>query len=388
MLGCGAGGEAVLIKVIHVISDTNIGGAGKILLTFLENYDRGRFDIEVLLPKGSLLAEPVRRLGVTGTEVDALADRSFHPRDVGRLLALFREKKPAVVHTHAALSARVAARLYGRCAVVFTRHSVFDQPEYKKRFPLRQANGFLNNSLSDVIIAVSPAAKENITETGTDPQKVRVVYNGIDNQRILSLAEKQSVRRELGLLEGDFVCAIIARLEAVKGHAYVLEAARILKEKDPGIKFVIAGGGSLEAQLKEAAADLSNVIFTGFLSDIYKIENICDLQLNASWGTEATSLSLLEGMSLGIPAVVSNFGGNPYVIENGVSGLVIPKKDASALAEAIGKLKEDRETYERMAAGAKRIFCEKFTARAMTRAIEEIYVQAVQQSEGGKWRKK
>jgi glycosyltransferase involved in cell wall biosynthesis len=370
------------MKVIHVISDTNIGGAGKILLTFLENYDRSRFDIEVLVPKGSLLYEPIRRLRVAVEEVDALADRSFHPKDVRRLLALFRAKGPDVVHTHAALSARVAAKWYGRCAVVFTRHSVFDQPAYKKRFPIKQINGFLNNLLSDVIVAVSPAAKENIVEVGTDPKRVEVVYNGINPQKALSYEERQQVRQEWGLASEDFVCAIIARLEAVKGHAYVLEAARALWEKDPQIKFLIAGNGSLEEELRKSGADLPNVVFTGFISDIYKIENICDLQLNASYGTEATSLSLLEGMSLGIPAVVTDFGGNPFVIEHKANGLVIRKKDGAALAQAILAIKADKEMYRAMELSARRIFSEKFTAQAMTRRIEQIYACAVQGKEG------
>lgn len=362
-----------MIKVAHAISDANIGGAGKMLLTLLENYDRSRFAMEVLLPKGSLLAPPARDLHVPVREIEGLRNRSFDFKDVGTLLSAFREIGPDVVHTHAALSARAAAKVYGRCKIIATRHSVFDQPGYKKAFPLKQASGLVNGILSDVIIAVSPAAKANLIETGTDPKRIRVVFNGAAPQRELPEEERREVRRKYGLAEDHFVCAIIARLEEVKGHAYVLEAARELNARDPAVRILIAGGGSLEAELKEAARDLPNVIFCGFVSEIYEIENICDVQLNASWGTEATSLSLLEGMSLGIPAVVSDFGGNPYVIGDGVNGRVVPKKNAGAIAAAVRELKKDRELYERLSLGAKRIFGEKFTAGAMTRGIEEIY---------------
>lgn len=371
-----------MIRVINVISDTNIGGAGKILLSFLKNYDPSRFQIEVVLPRGSQLIPPLLELKIAYTEIDAMADRSFDRQDVGKLLALFQEKKPQIVHTHAAMSARVAAKIYGKCGVVATRHSVFDQPAYKKRFPVKQINGFLNNYLSDLILAVSPAAKENIVEVGTDPKKVRVVFNGIDAQIRLSHEEKKQVRQICGLSENDFVCAIIARLEKVKGHDYLIEAARELLGEDPGIKILIAGTGSCEESLRKQAEHLPNVIFTGFVSDIHNIENIMDLQINASWGTEATSLSLLEGMSLGIPAVVSDFGGNPYVIEEGVNGLVVEKKSAAALKKAIITMKEDKEAYQKMAAGSADIFLKKFTSQAMTREIEQVYEFCAQQKRG------
>lgn len=81
-----------------------------------------------------------------------------------------------------------------------------------------------------------------------------------------------------------------------------------------------------------------NLCFAGFVEDVTPLMNITDIQVNASYGTEATSLSLLEGMSLGIPAVVSDFGGNPGVITDGENGLITPQKDADALADALIRL--------------------------------------------------
>ena len=77
------------------------------------------------------------------------------------------------------------------------------------------------------------------------------------------------------------------------------------------------------------------IIFTGFISDVDKLMSITDVQANASFGTEATSLALLEGMSLGIPAVVSDFGGNPGVIKNGQNGYIVPKQNSKALADIL-----------------------------------------------------
>jgi len=364
-----------MIKAINVITDTNIGGAGKILLSFLEKYDRENFEVKVVIPTGSQLKERIEALGVEAIELDGMADDSKGKDAENKMLELFNKEKPDVVHTHASLGARRAAKKYGKCAIVYTRHSVFDQPSWKKSFPFKQINGHVNNSLADRVIAVSPAAKENIVEVGVDADKIQVIFNGVAPAVVLSSEEKAAVRETWGVAQDDFVCAIIARLEEVKGHEYVLKAAKMLQDAGEKVKIIIAGNGSIETKLHDMAKSLglNNVIFTGFIREIHEIENIMDVQLNASYGTEATSLSLLEGMSLGIPAIVSDFGGNPYVIETGVNGMVIPKRDEKPLYDAILKMRNDKELYEQCSEGSKKVFSEKFTVESMTRQIEDVY---------------
>lgn len=363
-----------MIKVINVISDTNIGGAGKMLISFMKLTSKTEFEHLVVVPQNSLLAPELKGLGIKYIEMEGIGEKSLGMSSISKFFKLLKKYKPDIVHTHASMSARIAARLFGKCSIVHTRHSVFDQSRSKKSFPLKQINGFINNSLSDIIIAVSPAAKDNIVETGINPEKVRVVFNGVDKVDMITKEEKSKILEDYGLSQSDFICAIIARLEEVKGHDYVLEAAKILKEyKD--IKIIIAGTGHIENELKKKADDLGlgNCIFTGFIKEIYKIENIMKLQLNASYGTEATSLSLLEGMSLGVPAVVSDFGGNPYVIINGKNGIVVPRRKPKPLAAAIWELYNNHTLYNEMSVNATNIYNEKFTSEAMVGNIETIY---------------
>ena len=84
-------------------------------------------------------------------------------------------------------------------------------------------------------------------------------------------------------------------------------------------------------------------------------------------------MALLEGFSLGIPAIVSDFGGNPYVVKHGENGLLFPKKDETALADAILKMMQDPDLYQKTSFGAKEIFAEKFTAEKMSKNTEEVY---------------
>ncbi|MDR1065856.1 MAG: glycosyltransferase [Clostridiales bacterium] len=365
------------MKVVHVITDTNIGGAGKWLLAFLDHYDRNLLDVEVIAPFNSLLKPEIEKRGVRVTEAAFLAERSFSAKAVGYLLALLRQTRPDIVHTHAAMSARVAARLTGGCKIVHTRHSVFKPRFVTTVFPVKCVFGLINGVLSDKIIAVSPAAESNLIQIGANPVKIEVIYNGVSPVAPLSADEKRRAREAFGLSPSDFVVALIARLTAVKGHGYAIGAAKIIAETSPDVKFIFAGSGDMEFALRKQIFDegVTNVVMTGFLPDVRALENIMDAQINASYGTEATSLSLLEGMSLGAPAVVSDFGGNPYVIKDEHTGLVVPRKDAAALAAAILRLAGDPALCKRLGENAREEYESRFTAALMASRVTRTYFE-------------
>ncbi len=365
------------MKVIEVSTDTNIGGAGKCLLTLLKEFDRSKFDVVAVLPENSLLTPQVKELGVRVIEADGIADKSLDFSAVSSLKKIFKEEKPDVVHTHASMSARIAAKLCG-CKVVYTRHSVFPPPKRISRGIGKKLNGLINNYFSDRIIAVAEAAKDNLTATGVSEKKIDVILNGV--YPLVPCEDKAEIKKRFGVSDGEKVISIVARLEDIKGHDYFIEAAHILLEKGYNAKFIIAGTGSYEEHLKEKVKKLGrekDIIFTGFITDVDKLMNITDIQANASFGTEATSLALLEGMSLGIPSVVSDFGGNPGVIKSGINGFVVPKQDSFALANGIGKLLKDDALYQKLSEGSRKIFNETFTAQAMTRNTEEIYMKVM-----------
>lgn len=362
-------------KIIEVSSDTNIGGAGKCLITLLENFDYNKFCIKVILPKGSLLKNDIDKIGIEVIEVDGMADKSLDLSDIKKLKIIFDKEKPDLVHTHGSMSARIAAKRAG-AKVVYTRHSVFEpSPKISKGIG-KIINGMINNYYSDGIIAVAEAAKDNLTATGVNENKINVILNGVKPLEKIREEEKNEFRKRFNIPDGKKVVSIVARLEDIKGHDYFIEAANMILKKNENAVFVIAGTGSYEQHLKEKVKELSRekeIIFTGFITDVYKLMNITDIQANASFGTEATSLALLEGMSLGIPAVVSDFGGNPGVIKNGINGFVVEKQNSRALAEKIAKLLTDDDIYNNLSEGAKEVFAKTFTAEAMTKQTEKIY---------------
>ncbi len=366
-----------MIKVMHCISDTNFGGAGRVLLNYLNHFDANSFDVTVVVPKGSKLLDYFDTKKYRVVEFDGLYDRSYDRRDVKELVKVIKQYQPHIVHSHGALSARIAAKKCHK-KIVYTRHSVFDLPKWQTSWFGKLLLGTINQYYTDRIIAVSPAAKDLLVSSGTKSHIIDVVFNGVERLDRASKEKCKQIKAQYGIEENDFVCTIMARLEAFKGHKYILEAARILNEQEiRNIKIIIAGTGEMENEIKDlvAAYNLENsVILAGFVTDISGILSITDVQLNASYA-EATSMALLEGFSLGVPAIVSDYGGNPYVVTNEENGLIFSKNDAQTLAAAILRMKQDTALYQEAVAKSIETFDKKFTAQEMTKNMEMVYSQ-------------
>lgn len=364
-----------MTKVLNIISDTNIGGAGRVLLNYLQYADRENFDTAVAVPVGSLLAQPLRDLGATVYEVEGMVDRSYHKDDVKTLMKLIREANPDIVHTHGALSGRIAARRCGK-TVIFTRHSAFPVSAKLRYPPGRWVNKLLNEHYSDHIIAVSPAAAENLTDAGVSPKRITTMMNGVAPVARRSEEECAAAKAEWGIGKDEFVFGILARIETYKGHLDIVNAAEMLAKEGRNFKLLIAGIGNYEEELRKevTARHLDDhVRFLGFQSDVGKFLSILDVQLNASYGTETSSLSILEGFSMNVPAIVSDYGGNPWLVDDGENGLMFPTRDAEALYRCIAKVMDEPETLNAMAKRAGEIFEERFTGKIFAQNIENVY---------------
>lgn len=364
-----------MIKVVEVSSDSNIGGAGKCILTFLKTFNRDEFDVCVVLPRNSLLKPEVEKYGVKVFEADRLAEKSLDFRAVTGLKRLFGRLKPDIVHTHASMSARIAAKLCG-IKTVYTRHSVFPPSAAISKGVGKLINGMVNNMTADRIIAVAEAAKDNLIATGVSADKIDVILNGVEPLKPYNPEKISELKQKYGISDGEKTAVMAARLNVVKGHRYCVEAARILKERGVTAKFLIAGTGDTEDELREQIESeglADTVIMLGFLQNVEPLMNVMDVQVNCSFGTEATSLALLEGMSLGKPAVATDFGGNPGVIEDGVNGFLTPTHDAEALADTLEKLFTDDGMYQKVSENCKNVYERKFTADVNTRNIENVY---------------
>ena len=360
-----------MIKVIQISTDTNIGGAGIWLLNFLQYYNRKQLDVTVVIPKSSALKERIAALDVRYIEAEGIADCSFSIAGISTLKKIIAAEKPCVVHTHASLSARIAAKMCG-VPVVNTRHCI----EPRKSGIKRTVYGIINRALSNRAIAVSTAVYQNLLDDGIPQNRLTLVYNGVPPLRQITAEERKAVRQKFGI-EGCIAIGIFARLEPVKNHMLFLEAAQAAYQQNPNLRFIIVGNGSLEESLKATTKTLGisdAVIFTGYVQDITDLMNSIDINALTS-DREAMSISLAEGMTIGKPCITTDAGGPREVVENGVSGIVVPVGDKEALTNAFLQLAADAELRSRYGEKGIRIATEKFSPAEMCEKLMAVYTE-------------
>ena len=372
-----------MIKVMNIISDTNIGGAGKCVIYFSQNYDKEKFDVSVVVPKGSALVEELKKTTVKIIEIDGLRDKSFDIGAFFKLVRLIKKEKPDIVHTHASSIARIAAKCVKNTKIVYTRHCAYPVSSRIKKGPGHWIYKTVNEMFANRIIAVGNAAEENLLEGGISKEYISTFFNGVEKLKISSDEEKKKLKEKYKISEKESVIGIVARLEDVKGHEDFIDAAKILLvDKKISAKFFILGTGTIEEKLKEKVKELKldkEIIFTGFIKNIADYMNIFDVQVNCSYGTETSSLSLLEGMSIGVPAVATDYGGNPYLIQNGENGLIVPTYNPQKVAEAIEKILKNDELKKKMQENAIQIYEEKYTIQTYVENVQGVYERVMKE---------
>lgn len=369
------------IKILHILCDSNIGGAGRLLYNLSSCIDRNRFNFVFIFFKESRLIKLFKPLGFKIYLAENCKDRSFDINFIFEAREIIRNELPDIVHTHSSLSGRIASILAGipRSGNIYTKHCVFDVPTIRKTLPSRIIYRIIDDFLSGKVIAVADAARDELITLGVKKSKIEVIINGAHKINKTTKKEQEALRKRLGIHENDFVVGISARLEEYKGHIYFLKAALYAMKNGDKIKFLILGDGSMRSRLENFAKNMgliesNTVIFLGFKEDITKYINLFDVNVNCSIGTETSSLSISEALSIGKPAIVSDYGGNPNMIKHGITGFVIKKQDPSALYNSIIKLKSnENHIYDIFSSNAEKDYNERFSDKKMTTEYEKMY---------------
>lgn len=359
------------IKIFHIITDKNIGGAGRWLLNYLTYHNRQEFDLSVVIPKGSQLQQPLQKLNVTLIQLD-IKEKSLDIGAVKTLYRLFKDKRPQVIHTHASLSARIAGKMAKVPRIIHTKHCM-DLPDSNKI--KRIIKLWINRGLSDKIIAISKAVEEELLATGLTKSQVVLIYNGIKPLDRFQESKRNELRQNYALEKDYPVIGQVGRLEKIKGSDLFIRAAMDLLKIKKDVYFLIVGTGTLEQELKDQVKQAGlddHIIFTGYTDKIEEVMNLLSINVMAS-RSEALSLSIIEGMSIGIPGVGTNAGGIREVIVQDQTGELVGIGDWKGLSRAIIKLLDDKETYASYSKNAIQLVEEKFTAEKMARQIEELY---------------
>jgi glycosyltransferase involved in cell wall biosynthesis len=328
-----------MIRIVHVISDLDAGGAEVMLAKLVGAMDRNRFSNTVIsLTDRGQLGEQIEGLGVPVYTLDMKRGRP----DISalpQLIRLLRQLKPTIVQSwlyHADVLSTLAVKFSGLPVLVWNvRCSDMDLAQYSLLTRLVQRVLAWWSRTPAAVIVNSEAGKLQHERLGYHPRRWDVIPNGFDTQRFRpdSIA-RLSLRREWHVKDETVVIALIARVDPMKDHATFLDAARQVANTRRDVCFLFVGKGT-EA-LVPAVAEIgltSQVRLLGYRNDVERLLPGVDVLCLSSAFGEGFPNVLGEAMACGIPCVSTDVGDAHSII--GDTGLVVPVRDPAALAHAI-----------------------------------------------------
>jgi glycosyltransferase involved in cell wall biosynthesis len=341
----------------------------------------------VLFNDGPLAVE-LGRLGVPVTVLRESDTRA--PRLVEELARLLRTHAVDIAHTHRYKDTVLGALAATLAGVPFLVRTVHGRSE-----PMRgwdwlkyQAYNTLDRAVlrwrANGMIAVSQTVARDLEPLGGVHAPVVALPNGIDFGKVRPSRFRCDVRHALGADVDTLLIGAVGRLARVKGHAYFLEAARLILEGVPRARFVIVGDGELKAELKRLASRLGvdhACQFLGARADVYDLVSAMDLFVLPSLD-EGIPMALLEAMALGAPVVASAVGGIPEVLVDGETGVLVPPANAAALAAACLALARDERRAHAMAAKARSVVERQFSHDMNGQRLVDLYHQVMARGVG------
>src|SRR5207248_713592 len=350
------------------------GGQNQVLLTLNGLRALGHRAALVAHPDGEL-----RRRAAEGLELIQLAPRTEMDLSAAwRLSRIVKQLRPDVIHAHDAHGIAMASLALslgasstkGRRAPALIAARRLD-------FHLRR-NSFSRwkHRQVDCFIAASEAIRQMLLADGVPEERTVTVHEGIDVEHVVSVPFVD-VHQAFFLPHGAPVVGNIAALVPHKGHRHLIEAAHIVVQKLPDVRFVILGEGELRDALERLVKEYrleKHVFLPGFRTDVLGCLKSFDLFVMSSV-TEGLGTSLLDAMACSRPIVATTAGGIPEVVENGVTGLLVPPRDHAAMADAIVTLINDQARRRQMGdAGFARV-TEKFSVERMIAGTAAVYAR-------------
>jgi len=389
------------IRVLQLVDNLGVGGAERLVLMLATKTDRERFEVVPCAIRGSGPLEDELKAAGIPYRILGIARRSvltgpFFMADLRRvvrtLAATVRELSIDVIHAHlieSSLIAVLAARRGSGQRVCATVHSVTFT---SKRGCLSPREWLLRTTIDKVfaqvdrIVAVSNGvAKALRLETGLPWDRIMTIPNGVEANPFYVREDKRTLRNSLGLDVDRAVIVSVGRLTREKGYHYLLSALALIPDHQRPLTLIVGDGperNELESTAKAMKLD-RDIRFLGMRRDVSVFLAASDIFVLASlW--EGLPLVLLEAMAAGLPAVVTAVGGNPEVIEHGVSGLLVKPGEPQTLVEAISDLLRDPRRRDRMGQAALEQFNQHYSLHGFIEAHEGLYEELAMTGDSGR----
>lgn len=368
------------VKVLELLTSFQIGGTERQVVNLVRAMDTSRFDLRIACLRrfGELLQE-VEELPVPVTEF-RIGSKMFAPRtalEALRLARYLRTHKVQILHTFGLYPNIFAVPIAKLARVPVVLASIRDQGDILT--PLERRIQRWCCRFADCVLVNADAIRCKLIEQGYAAGRIAVIRNGVQ-PRPRPRVERAAVRANWGVPRDARLIVVFSRLNPMKGVEYFLDAASVLARQFADAHFVVAGDGAIRRGLEQRAAALGiadRVTFPGFRTDIPDLLAEAAVSVLPSL-SEGLSNTLLESMGAGVPVVATRVGGNPEVVEHGVSGLLVPPRDPASLAAAIGRLLSDEGLAARMASAGMRRVADLFSVEDSVRQTERFYTQLLE----------
>ncbi len=352
------------MKIVHVVYSLEMGGAEILVVQLCRVQRSNGHDVSVCVYTG--LGPLLEVLRAEGFQIHVIGEGPV-ARTAIRFFRVFHKMQPDVVHCHnpaPTLQAAAAARLAGVETIVSTRHSLVAPP-----FDTRAEVTYNVISLfCDWVVAICDATRENLRKTPfAQRNRITRVYNGVDGL-VVSTPEDRPEK-------SGFTLLFVGRLAEIKDLPTMVKAVALAIPRVPGLQLWIVGHGIMREPLEALTHELGiadNVTFWGERLDVARFFSAADV-FTMSSVSEGLPMSLLQAMSVGLPALVTNVGGMAEVVRNAHCGLYTPVGDSSAMADAIVELASNPGRRDVFACNAKTAYEEHFTLEHMEEAYMALY---------------
>ena len=371
------------IRVLHLISTIGFFGAENVVL----NLCRGLRDLGHDPTVGVFVAERNPRV-VLADLAEAAGLKVARFKSNGRadvstfgLVRNYLDREAAhLIHSHnykANIYARWAARR--KVAKISTLHN-WTATTKRMRFYIAIDRLVLRGF--DKVVAVSGPVRSSLVDAGINPERIRVIENGVPSMSSGREEARAAMRRQLAVPGDALVFGTVGRLSREKGHSVLIEAAGQLAQRLPAVVLLVVGDGPERRSLEQACLAFPGlrVIFTGVRSDVTDLLAAMDVFALPSM-TEGHPVALLEAMAAGKPVVASAVGGVPDILEGGGIGIMVTPGDPRALAAALEGLGSDRGKAMAMGERAKLAVASQYSVERMARRYVDVYRETIRKRE-------
>ena len=366
------------LNVIDLRDTHEIGGPGKTIVeTFrFVDHDRFRLHLGVFLRDDEGSDTPflnaARAVGLPVHEIRSV--HQYDPRLIFRTAALLDRLDIDIVHSHEVKSDAITylASPRRRVAKVTTLHGWIGNTA-KQRVQVSIDRKLVRSF--DRVIAVSGRIREQLVEAGVPEAKLRLIHNAIVLDNYRPTGERGHVERLIGRPPAAPILVTVGRLSAEKGHADLVEALRIVAAQTRQFTMIIAGDGPERPRLTEAirAHGLGdNVFLVGYVDQPKRLLEEAQLMVLPSH-TEGLPNAVLESLRMGVPVLATRVGGTPEVIDDGLTGRLIPAHAPAEMAKGILDFMRDPAPWRAMAERGGAMVAARFDFKARTRCLESVY---------------